>query len=88
MLRITEIHEEGHTVRLRLDGSISAESFDEIRRLCARHRESGGAIVVVDMAGVSFMTHAVAKKLARLRGDSLRIVNCTPFTAALLESAG
>jgi hypothetical protein len=31
------------------------------------------------------MNDGAAKKLARLRCDSLRIINCSPFIAALLN---
>jgi len=85
MLRITENLENFKTVRLRLDGTISLETFYEIEEICRRHRRSDGMTIIVDMAGVNFMNDAVAKKLARLRCDSLRIINCSPFTAALLN---
>ncbi|MGH7795328.1 MAG: STAS domain-containing protein [Candidatus Binatia bacterium] len=85
MLRITENLENGKTLRLRLDGTISLETFDELEKVCERHQQGNGYAVIVDMAGVIFMNDAAAKKLARLRCDSLRIINCSPFTAALLN---
>jgi hypothetical protein len=39
------------------------------------------------MAGVNFMNAAAAKKLADLRCDALRVINCSPFIAALLSEA-
>ena len=87
MLRITENPENGRTVRLRLDGIISLETFHDLEEIFARHQQGNGHTIIVDMAGVSFMNDAAAKKLARLRCDSVRIINCSPFTAALLDVA-
>jgi len=87
MLRITEELENNAAVRFRLDGTISQEASDELAELFARHQSSGTRIVIVDMAGVNFMSHEAARSIARLRGKSLRIINCSPFIAALLDSA-
>ena len=87
MLRITENLENSQTVRLRLDGTISLEAFHELEEICGRHRQNNGTTIIVDMTGVSFMSDAAAKELARLRCDSLRVINCSPFTAALLNVA-
>jgi anti-anti-sigma regulatory factor len=87
MLRITENVESGTALRLRLDGTVSPEAFDDLAALCARHRRDGHRVVIVDMAGVNFMSHQTARKLADLRDDGLRIINCSPFIAALFEAA-
>ena len=87
MLRITENPENGMTVRLRLDGTISQETFDDLAEICARYQASGDRTVIVDMAGVNFMSQEVAEKLAQMRTESLRIINCSPFIAALLDTA-
>jgi len=85
MLRITETVENGSVVKLRLDGTITSESFAEIDRTCAHYRSE--STVVLDMAGVTFMQTEPAQKLAQLKRDRLRIINCSPFIAALLETA-
>ena len=87
MLRITENSESERVVRLRLDGTLSTESLAELERICSRYRSSKRQTVIVDMAGVIFMHHEAAQKLARLGSESIRIVNCSPFIAALLDSA-
>jgi anti-anti-sigma regulatory factor len=87
MLRISEIFENFETVRLRLDGTISEKNFDELQEVCVRHGQIGGRTIIVDMAGVNFMNDAAANRLARLRGKSLCIINCSPFIAALLDAA-
>ena len=87
MLRITETIENGSVIRLRLDGTITSESFADIRRACAQYQSEARHTVVLDMAGVAFMQPEPAQKLAQLKRDSLRLINCSPFIAALLETA-
>ena len=86
MLRITEI-ENGSVIKLRLDGTVTSESFAEIDRSCARYRSDAKRAVVLDMAGVTFMQTEPAQRLAQLKRDSVRIINCSPFIAALLKTA-
>ena len=87
MLRITEKVEDGRIVRLRLDGTVSAESAEDLWKLCALHQSTDLRTLLIDMAGVNFMSPEVAGKLARLRTDSVRIVNCSPFIATLMDAA-
>ena len=86
MLRITENDDNGKTVRLRLDGTINSTSYAELESTCSHHRETAGKIILVDMAGVVFMNNEVASKLARLRNEQLRIINCSPFIETLLNT--
>ncbi|MGH7853830.1 MAG: STAS domain-containing protein [Candidatus Binatia bacterium] len=87
MLRITENLENNKVVRLRLDGTLSSDSFNELAQLCAQQQLNGGQTVIVDMAGVNFMHGDAARKLAQLRTESVRVINCSPFVAALLDAA-
>jgi hypothetical protein len=87
MLRITENTENGKTVRLRLDGTVSSTSYLELEAACVCHREAHEKIILVDMAGVVFMNNEIASKLAGLRSDKLRIINCSPFIETLLNTA-
>jgi len=87
MLRITENLENNTIVRLRLDGTVSQETFDELAEVCARHQETGARTILVDMTGVNFMSHDAAQKIARIRTESLRVINCSPFIAAVLDTA-
>ena len=70
MLRITKTVENGSVIKLRLDGTITSESFAEIDRTCAHYRSE--STVVLDMAGVTFMQTEPAQKLAQLKRDRLR----------------
>lgn len=88
MLRITENLENGNTVRLRLDGTLSSATFDEFAEICDRHRENHRRTIIVDMGGVNFMHDEAARRLATMRGAWLRIINCSPFIATLLDTVG
>ena len=87
MLRITENSENGETVRLRLDGTVNSASYAELEAACSHHQETAGKIILVDMAGVVFMNNEVASKLASLRSEQLKIINCSPFIETLLNTA-
>jgi anti-anti-sigma regulatory factor len=88
MLRITENFENGNTVRLRLDGTVSDDAFRELATVFAAHRDGAERTITIDMAGVAFMSDDSARKLAGLRDDHLRIINCSPFIVALLQTVG
>jgi anti-anti-sigma regulatory factor len=88
MLKITENFENGKTVRLRLDGTLSNETFDELSHAFSLHRDGAGRTVILDMAGVEYMNDQAARELVNLRSENLRIINCSPFIATLLETIG
>jgi len=83
MLRITESFENGKIVRLRLEGTLSAESYKDFEQILTNHERAGGTIIV-DLAGVSFMNDESARKIAAIQSEQLRVVNCSPFIEALL----
>ena len=84
MLRITENFENGRTVRLRLDGTLSTVSYGDFADILAAHEQAGGKIIIVDMAGVGFMDEESARKIALMQSEQMRIVNCSPFIETLL----
>lgn len=86
MLRITENLENGKTVRLRLDGTVSAVSLPELEGVCFRHKSADAKVILLDLAGVVFMNDDVARRFVELRNDRLRIINCSPFIEALLKT--
>jgi len=87
MLRITENSENGKTVRFRLDGTLTAASYSELEALCSQYQGSDGKIILLDMAGVVFMSDEVARKVLELRTDRLSIINCSPFIETLLKTS-
>jgi anti-anti-sigma regulatory factor len=86
MLKITENLENGNTVRLRLDGTVSHDAFSELTHACSCHRDGTERTIILDMAGVEYMNDQVARELVSLRSEYLRIINCSPFIATLLET--
>ncbi len=86
MLKITENFENGKTVRLRLDGTVCADTLNELIHAFSIHRDDAGRTVVLDMAGVEYMNDQIARHLVNMRSEYLRIVNCSPFIATLLET--
>ena len=86
MLRITECLENGKTVRLRLDGTISNDALIDLTDAFAAHRDGAGRTVILDMTGVEFMNAQVARKLVNLCSEHLRIINCSPFITTLLDT--
>lgn len=86
MLRITENLEDGDAIRLRLDGTITTESYAELDKALARYHDGKTPTIILDMAGVSFMNDESADRLAKIKGEKMRIINCSPFIAALLDT--
>ena len=86
MLRITEHLENDNAVRLRLDGTVNLLSLPEIEAVCSRHRKHYGKVIVLDLAGVDFMSAEVAQKMVQLRNKQLTIINCSPFIETLLKT--
>ncbi len=86
MLRITEIFESKKILRLRLDGRLLQESFGQLAGICREHSANMEETVLIDMAGITFMNEETAERLLALRGERLRIINCSPFVEMLLNS--
>jgi len=86
MLRITENLENDRTIRLRLDGTLNTLSLPELEEICFRHQSDDAKVILLDLAGVVFMSDDVTKKLVELRSGRLRIINCSPFIETLLKT--
>ena len=86
MLRITENIENGKVVRLRLDGTLSAESYEDFEQILLIHERAGEKTIIVDLAGVGFMNDESARKIAAMQSEKLRIINCSPFIETLLST--
>lgn len=87
MLKITETFEDEKTITVRLDGSITNSSFANLNEVCSRLRDRGNRTILLDFSGVAFMNDETARRVAKLRGDRIRIVNCSLFIETLLQSA-
>jgi anti-anti-sigma regulatory factor len=84
MLRITETIENHKTVRLRLDGSITDHTFAELVTVYASLKNGNEPTIILDMAGVEFMSNDSAQKLIAMQGDRVRFINWSPFIDVLL----
>jgi anti-anti-sigma regulatory factor len=73
-------------MRLRLDGTVTAVSYSDLQDVFSRVHKTGTEIIIVDMAGVIFMQAEVARKIAQLRSEQFRIINCSPFIVTLLQA--
>ena len=87
MLRITETTEGDHAVRVRLDGIVSITNFAELEKICACYQARPDTMILLDMAGVTFMSSEAASQFVRLRSNNVSIVNCSPFIDTLLDLA-
>jgi anti-anti-sigma regulatory factor len=86
MLRITENLENPQAVRLKLDGILDAENYHEFEHVFFRYHTGAATTIVLDMQGVTFLHDDAARKLSRVRGGRVRIINCSPFVQTLLET--
>jgi anti-anti-sigma regulatory factor len=86
MLRITEINEDQNTVRLRLDGVITDEGLNELLAACSAIRNDAASRLILDMAGVDFMSNQAAQEMTELSNGNCRIINCSPFISTLLDT--
>jgi hypothetical protein len=86
MLRITERFENDHTLRLRLDGTLSVGSYRHFADTMASHEACGSALIMIDMAGVGFMDQDSARRILMMPGDRVKVINCSPFIETLLAT--
>ena len=87
MLRITEISEDEKTVKLRLDGKIVEAWVSDLEEMCIRYRDEKSKTVVLDLSGVTFIDNRGVTMLEKIKDGRLKIVNCSLFIEALLNSS-
>jgi anti-anti-sigma regulatory factor len=78
---------DAHTVVLMLQGRIAAEWADLLERECEELGRSGFR-VVLDLSEVVFIGRSGVEVLRRLGQAGVRIVDCMPLIAAMLEQEG
>jgi anti-anti-sigma regulatory factor len=86
MLRITEISEDDKTVKLRLDGRIVEAWVSDLEEICIHYRDEKRKTVVLDLSGVTFIDSRGVTMLEKMKDGRLKIVNCSLFIEALLNS--
>lgn len=85
MLRITEISDDGEEIVMKLEGKVIGVWVDDLKRVCLFHRDERGRAVVLDFSGVTFVEARGLGMLKDLKGDRVRIINCSPFINSLLS---
>ncbi len=84
MLRITIIDETPSSATLRVEGRIASDWAPVLEAESLRWLGEKRA-VVLDFSDVSFIDRLGAEALRRIRSKKLRIINCPPLLADLLN---
>lgn len=85
MLRITVVDSSGSAVRLRVEGRLTGNSVEELRKSCELHSPSEGAPITLDLADVSFADAEGIKLLRDLQTRNVELVNVMRFLAIQLR---
>jgi len=84
VLRITQVIATPSFVTLKVEGRITSELVEVLRRECLHWIETGRQ-VRLDFAEVSLVDHAGAAMLRGLPQRRVEILHALPFVSALLE---
>lgn len=85
MLRITKTFEDDQTVILRLDGKVISDTLSSLETLCFRYRDEEDKTVLLDFAGVTFISHSGLRMLKKIRDERIKMANGSLFVEALLS---
>ena len=86
MLRIIEIFKDDGAVTLRLDGKVVDVWIPDLEKICLYHRDEKNKTVVLDFAGVSFISSNGVRILEKIKDERIKIINCSPFIRSLLHN--
>lgn len=84
MLRITPIADDGRTVRVKLEGRIHQDWVSVLEQECDRLARTRRQ-VLLDFSDVHYIDPPGIQAVRRIPNGHVRIVNCPPFIADLLE---
>lgn len=87
MLRISQaVTSDEETVLLRLEGQVSGQWVEELRRACSEHQGNGHrSQLALDLAEVSFIDADGVALFRELTARRVRLMNCSPFAAEQLK---
>ena len=87
MLRISQVvTSDKETVLLRLEGQVSGQWVDELRRACGEHQSNGHrSRLSLDLAEVSFIDADGVTLFRELTARRVLVTNCSPFVAEQLK---
>lgn len=83
MLRIERLNEDDARVTLKLDGRIVGQWVATLEVECSRVLQ-GSKRLVLDFAGVTFIDRDGVSLLKKVRGERVRLVNCSLFVKELM----
>jgi hypothetical protein len=83
MLRITIRDQDASSRIVKLEGKLLEPWIDEVRNVLTK--EGKGAVLGLDLSGLSFADHHGAELLMQLLEQGVRIHSCSPFVAELLH---
>jgi anti-anti-sigma regulatory factor len=84
MLRITPIQPDPLTRVLKLEGKLLEPWIEELQEVC-RHAQRQTAVVVLDLAAVSFVDASGAIALRHLIRQGVAVQHCSPLVVELLK---
>lgn len=90
----TEVQQENNTTIVRVTGSVDALTAAELSKVLTTQITDGRTNLVVDLAGVEFMSSAGLRTLlgavkeARSNGGDLRIISTNPGVDKVLKMSG
>ncbi len=87
MLRITKVAETPSQVTLKLEGRIVSDWVAVLERECLRFLQEKQK-VLLDFSGVTFIDGRGVEMLKRITSENLKILNCSPLLADLLQGGG
>jgi anti-anti-sigma regulatory factor len=80
MLKISVIEKAGESVKIQIDGQISAEWVKLLEKTCEKHLEKG-LEVSIDLRNVSFADRDGIAMLRKLTNYKVEFLNASPFIA-------
>jgi anti-anti-sigma regulatory factor len=85
MLRITLVEASNETVRLRVEGRLTGQWVEELRRTCYLQALSAGIRLTVDLADVSFADAAGIELLKELKIRLVTLLSPSSLVAEQLK---
>lgn len=83
MLRIEKVSEDDATVTLKIEGRIVTHWVATLEEECSRILR-GPTRLILDFAGVTFIDRDGVSLLKKVRGERVRLVNCSLFVKELM----
>ena len=86
MLRVTEIEEPQHKLRLKLEGRLVGQWVELLAEICATRKKQDQSITL-DLGDLEYASKEGIALLAELRSQSVAWVSCPPSMLDLLSAS-